>query len=57
MLEATEHMKQYDICKKTINSVSDSGFTVLKELIAKSGRIIYDRSSAEASVGICVGSD
>ena len=49
MSEATEEMKQYVICKKTINILSDSGFVVFKESIAQSGRIIFDRSSAEAS--------
>ena len=40
--KATEQMKQDGIGKKSNNSLSASGFAVFKELIAKSGRIIFD---------------
>ena len=49
MSEATEQMKQYGICKKAINSVSDSVFALFKESIAKPGRIRFDRYSEESS--------
>ena len=42
-------MNQYGIGKKSNNSVSDGGFLVFKESIAKSGHIIFYHASKEAS--------
>ena len=46
-MEATEQTKQDYIGKKANNSVSESGFVLFKEVIAKYGHIIFNHALAE----------